>query len=299
MRPTSLVVPVLFAAAACAPSGAGDDAETSEHADVTDIAKMTGRGDGTFDVECTDGRHEIVSADDVKQGRVCKPAVFPATPFAGGACTGTPMTEDGARARLGDAAAPVRVGSFVLALRHRTPHFTWDARWQHWSTDNYSWDDAPNDALVAWRDTESESTRGVHAVFGARGAVELARDATGAPYLRLVGEAANVDGPDTTRFMRLVSEPLEPWTSPGYAVGPAFALEESHGAAGAWSRVTEWGWSVQTRELAPGGSHRSWWFQGNDVTAIVTDRCAQFVSSQTTSGLSPISAAIAIYVALD
>lgn len=284
---------------ACAAPPADDGAESSEHAAVSDIAKMTARGDGTFDVECRDGRKEIVSADDVAAGRVCKPSVMPASPFAAGACTGTPMTEAGALARLGASTTPVRIGSFALALRHRTPHSEWDARRQRWTVRQYTWDDAPNDALVAYRDTESESTRGVRARFASRGSVELARDASGAPFVRLVGEAANVVGPDTTRFMRVVSEPMRPWASPGYAIGPSFVLEESQGTSGAWSRVAEWGWSVQLLERAPGNYARSWWFKGNDVTAIVTERCGQLISAQSMSGLSPVEAAIGIYLALD
>lgn len=296
LRSSFVVCAVL---AACAPPAAEDDAASSEQAAVSDIAKMTARGDGTFDVECRDGRKEIVSADDVTAGRVCKPVVMNASPFAAGACTGTPMTEAAALARIGTAMAPVRIGSYVLALRHRTARFEWDARRNRWSVASYAWEDAPNDAVVAYRETESAATSGVRAAFAPRGAVELARDAAGAPYLRLVGEAANVVGPDTTRFMRLVSEPMRPWANPGYAVGPTFALEESHGAAGTWSRVSEWGWSVQLRERSAGNHQRSWWFAGSEVTAITTDRCGQYVSSQTTSGLSPISAAIGIYLALD
>jgi hypothetical protein len=301
MRRSLLLLPSLSLSffVACAAPPADDAAESSEQAAVSDIAKMTARGDGTFDVECRDGRKEIVSAADVTAGRVCKPAVMPASPFGAGACTGTPMTEADALERLGTSTTPVSIGSFALALRHRTPHFEWDARGQRWSVRQYTWDDAPNDALVAYRDTESESTRGVRARFAPRGSVELARDANGAPFVRLVGEAANVTGPDTTRFMRVVSEPMRPWASPGYPVGPTFVLEESQGAGGAFRRVTDWGFSVQLLERAPGNYARSWWFTGNDVTAIVTERCGQLISAQSMSGLSPVEAAIGIYLALD
>jgi hypothetical protein len=273
----------------CAASDSADDVASAEQEAVSDIARMTARGDGTFDVTCRDGRREIVSASDVQAGRVCTQAVIPASVFAAGACTGTPMTEEGALARLAGESSK-NVGSFVLGLRYREYIHNagpWDAQ--------YRWKDAPQTAtLVAWRETER--SRAAHAAFGKRGSVELAVDATGEPYVRLVGEAANVDGPDTTRFMRLVSAPLRPWKTE--RSGPRFHLEESRGAERTWSRVTEYGWSVQTSDRN-GSYQRSWWFEGKDVTAIVTESCGQFISAQPASGLSPVSAAIGIYVALD
>ena len=298
MRTPSLFafVAVAVASSACAPSPADDDPSTSEHAAVSDIGKMTARGDGTFDVECRDGRKEVVSADDVTAGRVCKPAVMPASPFAAGACTGSPMTEAEALARLDGAPGPVRVGSFVLALRHRSSHYVWNDQ-RGWGLSHYTWDDAPNDALVAYRDTALSSTSGIKAVFVGRGAVEIARDDSGAPFVRLVSEAANEIGPDTTRFMRFVSEPMRPWKD--LTSGPRLALEQARGANASWTAVTEYGFRVEMRERTATNHARSWWFEGSDVTAIVTDRCGQLVSAQSMSTMSPVDGAIAIYMLLD
>lgn len=279
---------------ACSAPAGSDDAESQEQAAVSDIAGMTARGDGTFDVTCRSGRTEVVSAADVEQGRVCKPAALPSSPFQSGACTGTPMTEAGARARLAAAGeSPVVIGKYVLGLRRRDARYTWNGRGYDTT---YRWVDAPNDALVAWRETESSRTE--EARFSGRGSVELAAEAGGAPYLRLVGEASNQVGPDTTGFLRLVSRPLRPWSTPGHAVGPKLEIEARRGEA-PWARLTEYGWSVQTSEQANGGKHRSWWFQGNDVTAIVTESCGQFVSAQSLSALSPVQAAIGIAIVLD
>lgn len=285
--------------AACSTPAATEGAETQEQAAVSDIARMTSRGDGTFDVECHDGTTEVVSAVDVQEGRVCKPAVFPSSPFASGACTGTPMTAADAAAMLATANAEsgapsgsaVAIGSYVLGLRRR------DTDWSQnspWANRDY-WVNAPNDALSAWRETGVASSSGRRAVFSGRGNIELAADASGAPYLRMVGEAANEVGPDTTRFLRLVSKPMQPWAFAQR--GPDFELESKVGN-GAWSTVTEHGWTVQTTEHVLIGTRRSWWFQGSDVTAIVTSRCGQFVSAQPVSSLSPVRAAIGVAIVL-
>ncbi len=284
LLPTLAVVALPFAAACGSARESDANTGTSEQATVSDIAKMTARGDGRFDVECRDGRTEIVSADEVTQGRVCNAAVVPSSPFGPGACSGTPMTEAVANARLGASTTPVRIGSFSVALRHRTV--------------DYAWADAPTDALVAHRETSYVPLNGDGATFSGHGSVELARDASGRPFLRLVSDAAIVYGPDTTKRMRFVSAPMRPWAGPGYPEGPSFTLERAQGD-GEFSALTDYGWTVEMRSRQAGGGLQSWWFIGDGVTAVVTDRCGQFVSSQATSRISWISSAIGIYLLLD
>lgn len=298
LRFGALLLPAFLAATAtgCATPAATADVESQEQAAVSDIASATARGDGSFDVTCRDGRSEVVTATDVEAGRVCSKPAPPASPFAAGACTGTPMTEAGARARLAaGTGSSVTVGSYVLALRRRDTAWVWTGT--RWDSTN-RWVDAPEDRLAAWRETESEASRGERAVFSSRGSVELAADASGAPYLRLVGEAANEVGPDRTRFMRLVTRPMTPWASLDYPVGPTFALEAKR-EGGPWQPVTEYGWSVQTSEYELGSKHRSWYFGGGDMSAIVTERCGQLISVQSLGGLSSVRAAIGISIVLD
>jgi hypothetical protein len=284
-------LPLVIAVAACSTEADSDVAKQDQDL-VSDIAKMTGRGDGTFDVTCRDGRTEIATAEDVTSGRVCKPAVLPASPFEANACTGEPMTAAAAAARLGANGAPVKIGSFALALRRR------ESTGSGWNRRNY-WVDAPNDTLSAWRKTGYSETSGRRATFTNRGTVEVAANANGTPYVRLVGEAVHEVGPDTTRWLRLVSKPIQRWPAAAPTMwGPELEIESKVGD-GAWSRVTEYGWSVQTTEFHLIGTSRSWWFEGPGVTAIMTKRCGQFISAQSESDLSPARAAIGIAIAFD
>lgn len=293
-------IPCLVLLSGCAVRHAEDDTQSQEQGAVTDISQMTARDDGRFDVTCKDGRHEIVLPIDVSEGRVCKPAVFPSSPFASAACIGAPMTEDDARAKLAEApAGPKQIGKFVLAMRNRTASFTWDARSKHWNTE-YTWQDAHTDALAAWDETGSSSTSGNRTAFPSRGAVELSADSSGAPYLRLTSEASRVMVSGSGQLMRFVTLPLRPWASDNTSL-PRFALEEAQDA-GTFGALSNSGFRIGTLSSRAGAftpTSRSWWFVGAGVTSIVTTKCAQFVSAQSTSVLSPVDAAIGIFAVLD
>lgn len=292
-------------ASACGGGGARDDGGLSaEQRAVGDIASMTSRGDGSFDVICSDGRREVASAADVTSDHVCAPQQEPPPPFAA-TCSGAPLTSDEAIARLprafaaGD--APVVVGRFSLALRHRNEHFSFDASRGRWVIDEITWDDAPTDALVAWREDFGDGARSnVAATFTGRGQVELGLDENGAPFLRLVSDPAAVVGPDTTQRMRFVSTQLRPWSDG--ARGPQLSLERSTTASpGAWTAVPVSGsvsdggtFSIQMRQRDEAGFWRSWWF-GSAATAFATESCASYVSVQSQSQLSAIDGAIAIF----
>ncbi len=289
-RARMLVLGLGLVVSACS-AAEPNDVESQEQEAVSDIVSMTARGDGSYDVKCRDGRTEVVTAHDVERGRVCKPPA--SSPFERDACTGAPMTAADAMTRLSAAGeGPITVGSYSLALRRR------ETEGRGWY-ERFVWVDAPNDALSAWRDTGVSSSSGRRAVFPSRGRVELGKDPQGTPWLRLVSEAVNDVGPDTTRWLRLVSRPIQRWPAAAPALaGPEFEIESKVGD-GAWTPVTEYGWSVQTTEFHLIGTNRSWWFEGTDITAIVTNRCGQFVSSQPTGGLAATRAAIGIAITLD
>lgn len=301
MKAIPLAVLLTASIVACAPS-AGDDAESSEQEQVADITKMTARGDGTFDVTCRDGRQEIVSAEDVKNGAVCTPPVVPESPFSS-TCKGAPMTEAIARARLG-ANDAVTIGTYNAALRHRDPDYRWDAQRQRWEA-HYRWVNAPQDSVVAWRQTNQTETTGTRATFSdggkMNGSIELSHDATG-PYLRMIGQPVHIAGPDTTKFIRLVSAPLRPWNGTILR----FDLEVSDGGGdGTWRPQTEWGWSVQVRYVGLGPVRNeglafgAFGQEGNDgQVAFVTSDCGQLISAQSLSNLSPVDSAMAIFFQL-
>ncbi len=70
---------------ACASTGlpgeaGGESASETESAQITDISSMAKRPDGKFNVICSDGKTEIVTAADIAANRVCGPATPPVDP---------------------------------------------------------------------------------------------------------------------------------------------------------------------------------------------------------------------------
>jgi hypothetical protein len=72
----SLVVTGILCAAlaACTSAPADDAAVNGEDALVSDAASMTQRADGSWDVVCKDGRHEVVTVADILADKVCSGA---------------------------------------------------------------------------------------------------------------------------------------------------------------------------------------------------------------------------------
>jgi hypothetical protein len=62
---------VAFAALAVACSSTSESTGSSNSAQITDVASMTKRSDGNFDVVCTDGTRAVVTPADVLANNVC------------------------------------------------------------------------------------------------------------------------------------------------------------------------------------------------------------------------------------
>jgi len=72
-----LPVTILFSLAACA-SETDLDVEATDSvasAAIVDVASMTRRADGRYDVTCRDGRSQVVTADELSAGNVCVPVI--------------------------------------------------------------------------------------------------------------------------------------------------------------------------------------------------------------------------------
>jgi hypothetical protein len=84
MRNQSWVAVVALSSSVFACSTADSDVERStEQAQISDIASMAKRPDGRFNVVCTDGRTQIVTAADIAANRVCESTTPPPDPGPG------------------------------------------------------------------------------------------------------------------------------------------------------------------------------------------------------------------------
>lgn len=267
-----------------------DTSSESQSALLSDASSMNARGDGTFDVVCKDGRHEVDTADQIRNDQTCISQTATPSPFGENACSGAPLTEGDVNGWLGDSNTSRQVGTFALAFRARS--FSSGTPRQ----DSVRWDDDPNQTLIAYYDSESPTIRGRKAMFTNRGTVEALRDASGSPYLRLVGEPTQFFGPDTTHRARFVSEPIRPWGGGRYESGViALTLQESYGD-GDWHDVTEYGYSIEVASMDVANHFRSWAFGVLGSVAFATRSCAQYVSAMSDSDMSPADEALAFYV---
>ncbi len=66
-------------ACSAAPDASHEGTGRTSQASVDDIRSMTRRTDGNYDVVCSDGHAEIVSARQIRDDEVCRTATTPTT----------------------------------------------------------------------------------------------------------------------------------------------------------------------------------------------------------------------------
>jgi hypothetical protein len=225
---TFLVVLAASGLAFTAGCSAPDDAasESSSQDLVGDIASMTARGDGSFDVTCKDGVKEIATASSISEGKVCARA-------AAGECSGTPITAEQALALIPAGKTEVVLSRFdfkVRAPRDERGSSVWDAglRWYDLDGTKTSSDPVSNFHLYVRVKDGYDSSRDRLADIPLTASFIL-KVKDGVAYAQIVTDAATIPGTDTTQLARVVSNAV-PATS--FAGGFDYKVETGKATPG-------------------------------------------------------------------
>ena len=279
---------------------AADDAtpESSSQDLVGDIASMTARDDGSFDVTCKDGVKEIATSTSIAEGKVC-------TKAAAGECSGTPITKEQALAKIPAGKSEVVLSRFEFKVRApryeegNNPPWSTAYRWYDLDASKTYSDPVANFKLYVRVKDGSDSSRDRLADIPLSASLVL-KIKNGAPVLQIVTDTATVPGADTTQLVRIVSSEGDVTTLAQY--GFSYSVEMATATPGqepAWSKG-DYRTEIETQYYmhfsdGSGTTQKDGiWGYIDAANSIVTERCAQLRFNETSSTMASVAPSLSV-----
>jgi hypothetical protein len=273
--------------------------ESSSQDLVGDIASMTARGDGSFDVTCKDGVKEIATSSSIAEGKVCARA-------EPGACSGTPLTNDRALAKIPAGKTEIVLSRFTFAVRaprdEKGESPPWDSgyRWYDLDDSKTSSDPVSNFRLYVRVHDGSDRSRDRLAQIPLSASLVL-KAKEGVAYVQIVTDAGTVPGADTTQLARIVTNEVKATdfgqSSFSYRAQLGTATP---GAEPTWRDGSDYESSIETQyslHFSDGSGTTKTngiWSYPDRANSIMTERCAQVRYIETTSTLAAAAPSLSV-----